>query len=83
MRIDLYTKFVLTVIALCLIWLSVGGPAILPAAFAQQTSFGERVVITGWEDEKGQVTRFSRTKDISGRPIDNGGLPVAIVYGAR
>lgn len=80
MRIDLYTKFVLTVIALCLIWLSVGGPAILPEAFAQQTSLGQRVVVTAWEDEQGQVVRFSRTKDRSGRPIDSGGVPVAVVY---
>ena len=83
MRIDFYTKFVLTVIALCLIWLSVGGPAILPGAIAQESGLGERIVITGWEDEKGQVTRFSRTTDASGRPMDKGGLPVAIVYGAR
>jgi hypothetical protein len=35
MRTDRYTKIVLTIIALCLVWLSLGGPKLLPAARAQ------------------------------------------------
>ena len=40
MRIEFYTKFVLTVIALCLMWLSIGGTAMLPAALAQAQECG-------------------------------------------
>jgi hypothetical protein len=53
MTIDRYTKCVLTVIALCLIWMSVGGPALLPTARAQ--SQGMEVVLTGWKDSSGVV----------------------------
>jgi hypothetical protein len=35
MRIDRYTKVVLTIIAGCLVWLSVGGVQVLPPAHAQ------------------------------------------------
>jgi len=35
MRIDSYAKFLLTVIALSLIWLSLGGTGLLPIARAQ------------------------------------------------
>ena len=65
MRIDLYTKFVLTVIALCLIWLSVGGPAILPGASAQgqkpirTVTAYERIHIAGWVDSDGHIHEFS------------------------
>jgi hypothetical protein len=35
MQIDKYTKVVLTLIAVCLLWLSIGGPALLPTAHAE------------------------------------------------
>jgi|SRR6187549_2041093 hypothetical protein len=35
MAIDRYTKTVLTVIAACLVWLSVGGPSLITAISAQ------------------------------------------------
>jgi hypothetical protein len=35
MTIDRYTKMVLTVIAACLVWLSVGGPSLMTAVNAQ------------------------------------------------
>ena len=35
MFVDRYTKVVLTVIALCLVWLSVGGPSVAPPVQAQ------------------------------------------------
>jgi len=47
MRIDFYTRAVLTVIALCLVWIAMGGPSLLPAAHAQQAT--TRVVIVGYE----------------------------------
>ena len=36
MKIDRYTKVVLTIIAACLVWLSIGGPQLLPSARAQE-----------------------------------------------
>ena len=47
MRIDFYTRAVLTVIALCLVWIAIGGPSLLPAVEAQQAT--TRVVIVGYE----------------------------------
>lgn len=52
MRIDLYTRVVLTVIAVCLVWLSVGGPSLLTPVAAQNTGY-ERVAIVGWVDAAG------------------------------
>ncbi len=79
MRIDIYTKFVLTVIALCLIWLSAGGPATLPTARAQvsqpRIEGGERVIIAGWADEYGKIHSFPRDDANSLT-----GVPVAIVW---
>ena len=50
MRIDFYTRAVLTVIALCLIWIALGGPSLMPAVVAQQAQSGPtRVVIVGYE----------------------------------
>lgn len=65
MRIDFYTKFVLTVIAVCLVWLSLGGRSLLSVASAQAqrpaktvTEY-ERVHIAGWVDDAGQIHTFS------------------------
>lgn len=53
MSIDRYTKLLLTVIAVCLLWMSLGGPSLLPAASAQQG--GAEVVIVGWRDATGET----------------------------
>lgn len=37
MRIDGYVKAALTVIAVCLVWISLGGPSLLPSAQAAAT----------------------------------------------
>ena len=55
MAVDRYTKLVLTVIAVCLVWLSVGGPSLIAPVSAQT---GDRVVLAGWVDEKGLVVKF-------------------------
>ena len=57
MMMDRYTKAVLTVIALCLVWLSVGGPSVLPVTNAQSGE-PERVYLSGWIDERGFIHRF-------------------------
>ena len=74
MRIDFYTKCVLTVIALCLVWLSLGGPTILPAALAQPLPGGERVLLAGWVDEAGYIHKFGANRR---------GMPVSVMTGAR
>jgi hypothetical protein len=51
MTIDRYTKVVLTVIAACLVWLSIGGPSLL-APVAAQSGY-QSVLIAGWIDAAG------------------------------
>ena len=85
MRIDAYTKFVLTVIALCLIWLSVGGPSLIPSISAQTqqaryASGYNRVVIAGWLDDRGGEHPLLPTRpDAAGTPSAPG-LPVAVMF---
>jgi hypothetical protein len=52
MRLDLYTKTVLTVIALCLIWIAAQGHSLIPVAQAEGAT---RVVIVGYETSGGQT----------------------------
>ena len=60
MRIDLYTKVVLTVIAVCLVWISLGGPSVLTPVSAQvRTSGYQRVVLAGWSDSGGIEKAFN------------------------
>ena len=70
MTVDRYTKAMLTVIAICLVWLSLGGPALLAAVAAQATNPAgiERVYLAGWVDANGV------TRTLSAFP--NQGLPV-------
>ena len=64
MRIDLYTKTVLTVIALCLVYLCIDRASISATVEAQaqegqfQRALLQRVVIAGWLDENGQERRL-------------------------
>ena len=58
MSIDRYTKCVLTLIAVCLIWMSLGGPSLLPTAHAQSGLPTDDVVLGGWRDANGVVWRF-------------------------
>ncbi len=78
MRIDLYTKFVLTVIALCLLWMSLGGTALLPTVQAQPGY--ERVLIAGWVDRLGGVHKFAPGVNV---PEEARGIPVSVVSGGR
>jgi hypothetical protein len=34
MKVDRYTKIVLTIIAACLVWMSLGGPSLIPTTHA-------------------------------------------------
>ena len=68
MVVDVYTKGVLTVIAACLLWLTLGGGRLVPAT-AQAQSQANRVVIAGWVDAGGNELRFAA----------NTALPVVVV----
>jgi hypothetical protein len=56
MAMDRYTKLVLTVIAVCLVWLSVGGPSMITPVSAQ----ADGVLLRGWIDESGAVISFPK-----------------------
>lgn len=82
MSVDRYTKLILTVIAVCLVWLSVGGPSLITPAEAQ-VPVGDRVILSGWVDENGNVRRFPNPPPMAGsrKPGDPGptasfGFPV-------
>jgi hypothetical protein len=54
MAVDRYTKLVLTVIAVCLVWLSFGGRTVITPVAAQ----ADGVLLRGWVDAKGAVISF-------------------------
>ena len=56
MSVDRYTKAVLTVIAACLVWLSLGGPSVMTPVSAQ----AEGVLLRGWIDDTGNVLAFPK-----------------------
>jgi hypothetical protein len=55
MAVDRYTKVVLTVIAVCLVWLSAGGPSLITPVRAQDN---QRVILAGWIGADGQVRQL-------------------------
>ena len=57
MKIDIYTKGVLTVIAACLVYLCLGKPAITATAHAQAEP--TKVVVAGWVDFNGITRSFA------------------------
>jgi hypothetical protein len=59
MKIDFYTKGVLTLIAACLLYLCVGNSA-ASINVSAQTPAAARVFIAGWVDRTGTVRSFSR-----------------------
>jgi hypothetical protein len=71
MTVDRYTKVVLTVIAVCLVWIALGGPSVITPVSAQ---VGDRVILAGWVDERGSFKAFpapttNEYRDRSGRLI--------------
>ncbi len=55
MTVDRYTKAVLTAIAACLMWLSLGGPSLLPTASRAKPGV---VYLGGWVDSSGGTRPF-------------------------
>ena len=48
MHTDRYTKLMLTIIAACLVWISLGGPSLITPV--QAANSGNFVRISGWVD---------------------------------
>lgn len=67
MRTDVYTKVMLTIIAACLIYISLGRPAILPALQAQVDP--PHVILAGWSQ-----TPTSAAMSLGSQPLPVGGL---------
>ena len=74
MRIDAYTKAVLTIIAVALVWIAAGGPSLIPGVEAQASS--QRVVIVGWEDRLGYGYTLPGMSNPGRVPERTYGLPV-------
>jgi hypothetical protein len=55
MKVDLYTKAVLTVIAACLVYMCFGKPTLVPALTAQAKPQPQEVVIVGWKKAPGEA----------------------------
>ena len=76
MTVDRYTKVVLTVIALCLVWIALGGPSVITPVSAQN----DRVYLAGWIEEGGAFRPFPRMpaagKPEAGKPVPPAPLPV-------
>lgn len=71
MKIDRYTKLVLTIIAACLVWMSLGGPSLITSAHAASPSV---VYVAGvWDLDNTPHTFYKQ-----GRPT-GAALPVEIV----
>ena len=75
MRVDLYSKAVLTVIAVCLLWLTLGGSGLLPTPAAQAQAQTNRVFLSGWVDAGGFEHRFMESHGDQ----NNSPLPVVVV----
>jgi hypothetical protein len=76
MSVDRYTKVILTVIAVCLVWLSLGGPSVITPVSAQN----DRVYLAGWIEDGGAFRPFPRMpgarRPEAGKPIPPAPLPV-------
>lgn len=72
MTVDRYTKVVLTVIAVCLVWLSVGGPSLVTPVRAQDDA---RVLLRGWLDDTGRVISFPAPAPLSD-PLNSGRVAI-------
>jgi len=63
MSVDRYTKAMLTIIAACLVWMSLGGPALIAPVEAQT---GNRVFIAGWIDARDNAWKLPAATGYSG-----------------
>jgi hypothetical protein len=70
MTVDRYTKAVLTLIAICLVWLSLGGRPLLPTVTAQGEPRGtSNVYLAGWVDGGGTLHTLPRPSGSDALPV--------------
>ena len=74
MKIDVYTRVMLTIIACCLVWLCLDAPFSLQAQtqgnFPQGNNpNGNRVLVAGWVDETGSVRLFPGPSPAAGNAL--------------
>jgi hypothetical protein len=74
MRVDAYTRAVLTIIAVALVWIAAGGPSLVPPVEAQGNT--QRVVVVGWEDRLGYSYTLPGMTNPGRVPERTYGLPV-------
>ena len=73
MRVDLYTKTMLTIIAATLVWLTFAGPVGTTAQAQDRTP--SRVIVVGWEDPQGYLFRLPG----GDRNLMTSGLPLPVI----
>ena len=73
MKVDLYTKAILTIIATTLIWHTFSAHGVTTVQAQDRTP--SRVVVVGWEDPQGYVYRLPG----GDRNLMNSGLPLPVI----
>lgn len=79
MRVDPYTKIVLTIIAAALVWHTIDRTAV-PVVEAQDRPVS-RVVIVGWEDIDGRAYPLPKKQFFDGRNRDQQTWEAAVRFG--
>lgn len=81
MRTDFYTKTLLTIIAACLIYLSLGRPGIVPVVQAQNEP--AHVILAGWSQSPtgGAMSLGSQPLPVGG--LNGGGIAPILVRQQR
>jgi hypothetical protein len=75
MKVDLYTKAVLTIIAATLVWLTFGGRGFTTTVVQAQDRTPSRVIVVGWEDPQGYLYKLPG----GDRNLMNSGLPLPVI----
>ena len=82
MTVDRYTKIVLTVIAVCLVWIAFGRSSSLVTPVSAQTG---GIYLAGWIEEGGALRPFPRMsrsgQPAPGKPAAAAPLPIWDAYG--
>lgn len=73
MKVDLYTKVILTIIAATLLWQVFYTHGVTTVLAQDRTP--SRVVVVGWEDPQGYVYRLPG----GDRNLMNSGLPIPVI----
>ena len=74
MKVDLYTKVMLTIIAATLVCLTFGGRDLTTTVVQAQDRTPSRVIVVGWEDVQGATYRLPG----GDRNLTSSGLPLPV-----